>query len=264
MRLCTLNVPLWGDARGRSNVDRVIDLLRALDCDVVALQEVLHDGPHLQRVADALGMHHALGAEAWLGNALLSAHPLDAVEAAPITSGYEEGRCALVASVRLPEGSVEVCSTHLDPGYEVTRLRQLERFAAAMARRPPDRVVMGDFNALRLADYTPAAIEAVRAARAASDREEPRGDVTARMDALGYVDLYRLARAPDLAGYYEALSAPLPEGACATCWASTRIDYAWASASLIERHAVMRAELVETDATDHKAIVVELAGVRAR
>ncbi len=89
MRVCTLNVHLWSDRRGRSNTDRVIEFLRALECDVVALQEVLRDGSQLERVALALGMHRAFGAESWLGNALLSAAPLDAIDPAPITAGLE-------------------------------------------------------------------------------------------------------------------------------------------------------------------------------
>jgi len=257
-RLCSLNVHLWSDRAGRGNVDRVVALLASLRCDVVALQEVIADGAQLDRVARSLGMRHALGAESWLGNALLSAHPLDAVEASPVTAGAEEGRCAVTATVQTPEGDFDVCATHLDPWYEETRLGEFDRLAAAMGGRAPAHVVMGDFNALRLADYTPASLAAVREGRAAHDREEPRGDVTARMDALGYVDLVRLAHAGDLARYRESLGAPLPPALRATCWVGTRVDYAWASAALLARYAVARAEHVATDASDHAAVVVEL------
>jgi len=261
MRLCTLNVHLWSDRAGRGNVDRVIDLLASLRCDVVALQEVIADGAQLARVARSLGMRHALGAESWLGNALLSAHPLDAVAVSPITAGAEEGRCAVTATVRAPEGSFDVCATHLDPWYEKTRLGELNRLAAAMGERAPAHVVMGDFNALRLADYGPAGLAVVREGRATHDREEPRGDVSARMDALGYVDLIRLAQAGDPTRYREALGAPLPDALRATCWFGTRVDYAWTSAPLLARYAVARAEHVATDATDHAAVVVDLTPV---
>lgn len=259
MRLCTLNVHLWSDAAGRSNVDRVIELLRGLDCDVVALQEVLREGGTLARVADALGLHHALGAEAWLGNALLAKRPLEAVEVAPLTVGYEEGRCAVIATVRTAQGPLDVCALHLDPHYEVTRLRQLARFSEAIARRAAAHLVLGDFNALRLSDYPADALAAVVAARARHDREEPRGEVVAQMDALGYVDLVRLARAPSSGAYRDALRTPLPDGARATCWAKTRIDYVWASPDAMAQRSLVRAAIVESDASDHHPVVVELA-----
>ena len=180
------------------------------------------------------------------------------MEASPVTAGAEEGRCAVTATVQTPEGDFDVCATHLDPWYEETRLGELHRLAAALGQRAPAHAVMGDFNALRLADYSLAGLATVREGRATHDREEPRGDVTARMDALGYVDLVRLAQAGDLTRYREALGAPLPHGLRATCWFGTRVDYAWASAPLLARYAVARAEHVATDATDHAAVVVDL------
>ena len=261
MRLCTLNVHMWSDASGRTNVDRLIELLAGLRCDAVALQEVTRDGPQLARLADALGMGFALAAASWLGNALLSPHPLAAVEEAEVTMGMEEGRCAAIATVRTPEGDLDVCATHLDPLYEETRVGELERLLAALARRDAAHVVMGDFNALRPSDYGPAALAAIAEKRARHDREEPRGEAVARMDTAGYVDLFRRARAVDDAGYAEALARPLPHEARSTCWAGTRIDYVWGSAGLARRFRVRAAEVVETSATDHAAVVVDLAAV---
>ena len=103
------------------------------------------------------------------------------------------------------------------------------------------------------------ALDAVRAARARHDREEPRNDVVAQMDALGYVDLLRLGRAPAPDAYRDALRTPLPDGARATCWAKTRVDYAWASPGAMTLRSLARADIVETDASDHHAVVVELA-----
>jgi endonuclease/exonuclease/phosphatase family metal-dependent hydrolase len=259
MRLCTLNVHLWSDRAGRGNVDRLAEFLASLRCDVIALQEVIGDGAQLDRLARTLGMRHALGAESWIGNAILSAHPLDAVTVTPITAGAEEGRCAVTATVHTPEGDLDVCATHLDPWYEETRLGELDHLAAALAQRAPGHVVMGDFNALRLADYTPAALATVREGRATHEREAPRGEVIAGLDALGYVDLVRLAQAGDASRYREALGAPLPHALRSTCWVGTRIDYAWASAPLLARYTAARAEHVTTEATDHAAVVVELA-----
>lgn len=261
MRLCTLNVHMWTDASGRANVDQLIEFLSGLRCDAVALQEVLRDGPQLERLAGALGMHHALAASSWLGNALLSPHPLDAVETVDITHGAEEGRCAVLATVRAPEGSLDVGATHLDPRYEVTRVGELGRLLAALARRDEAHAVMGDFNAIRPADYGPAGLAAIAEVRARHEREAPRGEAVARMDAAGYVDLFRRARAEDDAGYAEALARSLPHEARSTCWAGTRIDYAWGAPRLARRFRVRAAEVTATEATDHAAVVVDFAAV---
>lgn len=259
MRLCSLNVHLWSDRAGRGNVDRLIELLGPLGCDLIALQEVVADGPQLERLARSLGMRHAVGAESWIGNALLTPHALEDVAVTAVTAGAEEGRCVVAATVVGPTGRLDVASTHLDPGYEDTRLGELERLVAALGQRAPAHAVFGDFNALRLEDYTLAALAAVREGRATHDREEPRGDAVARMDAAGYVDLVRLARAGDLGAYREALRAPLAYEDRVTCWFGTRVDYAWASPALLARYAVARATHVRTDATDHAAVLVELA-----
>jgi endonuclease/exonuclease/phosphatase family metal-dependent hydrolase len=258
MRFCSLNVHLWSDRAGRGNVDQLVEFLASLRCDVIALQEVIGDGAQLHRLARTLGMHHVLGAESWIGNAILSAHPLDAVTVIPITAGVEEGRCAIMATVRAADGDIDVCATHLDPSYETTRLGELDHLVAALRSRDPTHLVMGDFNALRLADYPPAVFATVCKGRFIHDREEPRGEVIARMDALGYVDVVRLAHAGDVLQYREALGASLPDVLRSTCWVGTRIDYVWASEPLLARYTVVCAKHVATDATDHAAVVVEL------
>jgi endonuclease/exonuclease/phosphatase family metal-dependent hydrolase len=259
MRICTFNVHLWSDARGRSNVAAVVRLLRSLDCDVVALNEVLREGSQLADVARELGMHHAYGEASWLGNALLSKRPLLSIETFQITRGYEESRSALIATVEGPAGRrFDVCSTHLEPRSESTRLGQLANLKRAMERRAPAHLVMGDFNALRLTDYTPSALETLRAARAKSEREEPRGDVIMTMDTWGYLDGSRLARAGDLPSYAAELATPLPEGDLPTCWAGTRIDYIWVSPAFLEANRVRSCSCVQDDASDHLPLVLEL------
>jgi endonuclease/exonuclease/phosphatase family metal-dependent hydrolase len=241
MRICTFNVHLWTDKGDRSNTAAVIRLLRGLDCDVVALNEVLAEGAQLAEVARELGMHHALGKASWLGNALLSKRPLHDVETVAITRGYEEARSALIATVEDAAGQrFDVCSTHLAPQHESTRLGQLANLRRALERRAPAHLVMGDFNALRLSDYAPAALDALRATRAAREREEPRGEVVEVAPAVHRLDAFR-------------------DGELATCWAGTRIDYVWMSPALLDARRVRGATHVENDASDHLPVVVDLA-----
>lgn len=229
----------------------MIEVLRALDCDVVALNEVPSRGQQLARVAEALEMRHAFGEASWLGNALLSKRPLGAIETIAISGAYGEARSALVATVDGPAGPLDVCCTHLDPSEESLRLQQLDKLGLAMEQRAAAHLVMGDFNALRLADYSPAVLDSVRAMRARNGREEPLGEVVARMDAWGYLDGFRAARGGGLAE-------PLPEGEIATCWAGTRIDYVWLSPALAEGCRVRRCWRVESDASDHLPVVLEI------
>lgn len=251
MRVATFNVHGWSDARGASNVDAAIDLLRGLDCDVVALQEVLRDEASLQRVAASLEMHVAQGANSWLGNALLSRFPLEETETVTLTTGYEEGRCAVVARVQAPGGALVLCATHLDPMYEVTRLRQLEKLLAALSGRGPAQLVMGDFNALRLQDYAPDRLAAVRAAREENDREAPRGEVIARMDAAGFVDVFRRHHG-------DVGVAALPDAARASCWVGTRVDYVWATPALLARWPLGGVRHVANEVSDHAVVLATL------
>lgn len=257
MRVATYNIHLWADARGRSNTSAVTDLLRSLDCDVVALNEVPHGGGQLARVADALGMDHAYGQAGWLGNALLSKRPLRAVETFQLAQGPGEPRSALVATVEGPAGSFDVCSTHLDPGYESTRLAQLSNLRRALLGRATAHLVMGDFNALRLSDHAPASLAAVAARRAEARREEPLGEVVASMDGWGYLDGLRLARAGDEARYAAELEGPLPDDELATCWVGTRIDFLWLSPALVAGVRVTGCRRVPSEASDHLPVVLD-------
>jgi endonuclease/exonuclease/phosphatase family metal-dependent hydrolase len=258
MRICTFNVHLWADAQGRSNTGRVIELLRSLDCDVVALNEVLRQGGQLARVAAELGMDHAYGEASWLGNALLSKRPLRHVETFQLARLCDEARSALVATVDGPAGPFDVCATHLDVQHEATRLGQLESLRRAMETRAAPHLVLGDFNAVRLADYTPAALAVLRAHRAAGHREEPRSDVVTSMDRWGYKDGFRLARAGDLAAYPAEIERPLPDDDLATCWAGTRIDYIWATPVLLDGVRVRACRRVHSDTSDHLPVLIEL------
>jgi endonuclease/exonuclease/phosphatase family metal-dependent hydrolase len=258
MRLCTFNVHLWADAAGRSNTAAVIDLLRALDCDVVGLNEVPDRGAQLARVAGELGMAHAYGEASWLGNALLAKRPLRAVETFQLAGGPEEARSALVATVDGPLGPIDVWATHLDVLREDTRLGQLRKLRRALETRAAAHVVMGDFNAVRPSDYTPAAFEALRAVRAANGCEEPRAEVVEAMDRWGYLDGLRLARAGDVASYPAELGRSLPEAGLATCWAGTRIDYVWLAPALLDRLRVRACRRVQSDASDHLPVILDI------
>ena len=142
--------------------------------------------------------------------------------------------------------------------HEWKRLEQLEDLHRALeARAAAAHIIAGDFNALRLTDYGTDALRAVSRMRQENGREAPRGEVVARMDAWGYLDCFRFARAGGLDGYTRDLMKPIPDEELATCWAGTRVDFIWASRAMLDRFHPARYRRVDSDASDHFPIAVD-------
>jgi endonuclease/exonuclease/phosphatase family metal-dependent hydrolase len=259
LRVCTFNVHGFGDAQGRSRLQETIAVLGALACDVLVLNEVLAFNGALERLADALGMHASYGAAGYGGNAILLREKPRAVENVPLTVHGRELRTALCAELIGPAGPLVIAATHLDDRSEDARCAQLTVLRAHLSRASTPHVMAGDFNAVRTADYAPARLLEIAKLRAKNAREPPRDDVAFMMDGWGYVDAARLAHAGDSARYAQSLTTPLPEGLAVTCWVGTRIDQVWLDARAAAQLTCAHARVVETDVSDHRPVVVELA-----
>lgn len=142
----------------------VIETLRALDADVIALQEVLEDADkglpnQAETIAQALGgpggayqvafvSTDPQGARRRYGNALLSRRPIlwtDTVFLEP----SEDSRTAIRARIDLGDATAEVVNTHFHHTAEGApiRARQAAHLIDWMGRATSPRIVMGDFNA---------------------------------------------------------------------------------------------------------------------
>lgn len=137
--------------------------LAALDCDVIALQEVLgFTGLPSQahEIADGMGwnVHHVpawnIGGGLTFGNALLSPHPLVDTQSLPLpTPPGIDTRTAAFARVELPHGPMPVFATHLTWQQHLGHVRcaQVRALADHVARLAPHDepppVLLGDFNA---------------------------------------------------------------------------------------------------------------------
>jgi endonuclease/exonuclease/phosphatase family metal-dependent hydrolase len=184
-RVTILRLASWNICRGRTrdrdrfDLDLVLAALRALDADVVALQEVDRDqqesgASHQARVlAEALGMDWRYaptllgtvgpgpiagrpatpagpGAEGddgpAYGIALLSRRPFRRSRTLPLPQGRaSEPRVALLTEVPTDAGPVTVAGTHLANSFPANA-RQLRFLQRELSGWPAPRLLLGDLN----------------------------------------------------------------------------------------------------------------------
>ena len=145
-------------------LDGVAEDLRALDADVIALQEVERgmgrprSRDQAGELARRLGMHHAFGASFVAnsgehGIAVLSRHPILDARVVPLPQGTGRlPRSAVVAHIAAPEDTVLFVSVHLERPWEWplantrTRLAQVDSLLACVDADSLPAIVAGDFN----------------------------------------------------------------------------------------------------------------------
>lgn len=142
---------------GRRDPERIIAVLREMDADVIALQEVdLRFGDRASvlsraalddtkwRAVDVAKRPRSLG---WHGNALLVRRDFDILDAAPIDLPTLEPRGAISADILVSGCRIRVVGTHLD----LSGLRRHDQVRAILKHCGDQKfacptVVMGDFN----------------------------------------------------------------------------------------------------------------------
>lgn len=163
LRVMTYNVHSCVGVDKVLSVERIAQVIRLADVDVVALQEIdvgqkrtarLHQ---IELLAKALNMHHVfhplLGAKGELyGDAILSRYPISLIKLGglPVTRGLEP-RGAILVKLQLAEQSVYVLNTHLGLNFAERR-----RHAASLLSEEwlgqkfleKRLIVCGDFNSL--------------------------------------------------------------------------------------------------------------------
>jgi endonuclease/exonuclease/phosphatase family metal-dependent hydrolase len=150
IRIVTYNIHRGRGLDGVDRLDRTIDVLREVDADIVALQEVL--ASHAARLARATGMHVVFGPTRLLanrpyGNLCLSRFPLVAHESYSLTCLNWEPRGCLRADVDHGRGRLHVFNVHLGLRYRerVHQVRMLSRILNHGPLAGP-RLLVGDFN----------------------------------------------------------------------------------------------------------------------
>ena len=155
--VATYNIHRWTGLTGgrRWNPDLAGDVIREIDADVIALQEVLRPfdaNDPLLEMSEELGYYltfvstrvHRFGE---LGNAILSRWPMSSVFTIDLSLSRLERRSAAVALFNGNENSVAVASTHLAL-VDRTRKRQVQSLLESENFQGP-AILLGDMNAWR-------------------------------------------------------------------------------------------------------------------
>ena len=160
LRIAAYNIKHGEGMDGVVDLRRAADVLRALDADVITLQEIDRGTERTDRVDQARRLGELLGMEAHFGDfmpyqggeygmAVLSRLPIRRVENIRLPDG-DEPRTALEVEVAIgPEARpVSVVGIHFYRTPE-ERLAQAEALSVALDAREHPVVLAGDFNSFR-------------------------------------------------------------------------------------------------------------------
>ena len=161
LRIVTYNVHRCRGIDNRERPGRIVDVLREIDADVVALQEVLSiSGATREKdqalfIAEELGLNHVAGENRKLkggsyGNVVLSRFPLRLVRNHDISVGARERRGCLHTDVDVAGAdTVHVFNVHLGTAYLERRhqgRRLVEEEILSNRELKGARIMLGDFN----------------------------------------------------------------------------------------------------------------------
>jgi endonuclease/exonuclease/phosphatase family metal-dependent hydrolase len=156
MRVATWNIHACIGSDGRFDPGRTAKVLRELEADVIALQEVEHHAVEgediLDYLADAVGLQALAGptlrrrSNNDYGNALLSRLPIRAVDRVDLSEDRREPRGAIHALLDWNGLDIQVVATHLGLS-PVERRRQVRKLLVLLEARPvAAAILMGDLN----------------------------------------------------------------------------------------------------------------------
>ena len=152
-----------------------------------------------------------------------------------------------MARISFEDGKDPICvnCVQLRATSETFRLTELKLIEEAFNLvKGQGQIWAGDLNSLSLSDYDSRALKAIAAERKAGRLESPKGLVTDRMTSKGLTDARSVA---------EDVQGPL-----ATVKNGTRTDFVFCDDNLMERWKVQSVRHVETAASPHNMVVVEL------
>ncbi len=156
LRVATYNVHRCRGLDGRTNPGRIAEVIRAVEPDVIALQEVIGAGPnsqgHAEQIGALLGMgwvmapaRHLRGA--LFGNVVLSRFPIRDHAQYDLSWKTCEPRCCQRVDIGIGDDTLHLYNVHLGTAF-LERRYQAARLSAFVHDRRVDvpKIVLGDFN----------------------------------------------------------------------------------------------------------------------
>jgi endonuclease/exonuclease/phosphatase family metal-dependent hydrolase len=161
LRAVTYNTHKSRGLDGRIRPERIVKVLKKLNADIIALQEVwsYQEGPlrkdQARFYSEELELDCCVGETrkyrgGIYGNVILTRYPVSFTQTYDLTAVRREERGCLRADMEIePLGLVHVFNIHLGTGY-FERKRQAQKLVDVTLLKNPDlkgkRLVMGDFN----------------------------------------------------------------------------------------------------------------------
>jgi endonuclease/exonuclease/phosphatase family metal-dependent hydrolase len=156
LRVATYNIHRCRGLDGRTNAARIADVIRSIEPDVIALQEVLGASPstpgHAEELGALLGMgwvmaptRHLRGA--LFGNVVLSRLPIVHHSQYDLSWKTCEPRCAQRVDISFGHDTLHLYNVHLGTAV-LERRHQAGRLSAILHDRRVGvpKIVLGDFN----------------------------------------------------------------------------------------------------------------------
>src|SRR5215467_13798972 len=156
LRVATYNVHRCRGLDGRTRPERIAAVLRTIDADVVAMQEVMGAGPrgrgHVEELGALLGMGWVMASARQLrghqfGNAVLSRLPITQHLEHDLSWKTCEPRRLQRVDIAADGGTLHVYNVHLGTAI-LERRHQAQRLASVVGDRhvAGPKLVVGDFN----------------------------------------------------------------------------------------------------------------------
>ncbi|KAG7531112.1 Endonuclease/exonuclease/phosphatase [Arabidopsis suecica] len=247
---------------GLRSTRTALEVLRELDADVLALQDVKADEADQMRplsdLAAALGMNYIF-AESWApeyGNAILSKWPIKSSDVLRIFDDTDF-RNVLKASIEVPgSGEVEFHCTHLDHLDEKWRMKQVD---AIIRSTNVPHILAGALNSLDESDYSPERWTDIVKYYEEMGKPIPKAQVMRFLKSKEYTD------AKDFAGECESVVVVAKgQSVQGTCKYGTRVDYILASSDSPYRFVPGSYSVLSSKGTsDHHIVKVDVVKARA-
>jgi len=264
VKIASYNIHGWVDADHLSNLERVVEVIKTHDPDILCLQEVYAcwELPCLLEFLRKTVFHYTLR---WEGCAILSKkkfvlsefgqnneenltddgkyHVL--LQKAP---GFEFNRPRYVtAEVKTEEGEVlfYLSCIHLVPKYSELRSEEISRISEDLKplfRMEKPQLWCGDFNTLSRGDYSDNEWEEIVTIRRNNGRKAPKNDVIEAIEKLGFTDNWTKAGRPE------------PR---TTSRFDTRVDYIFSSRAFDKKWTLKSLNHYPYSASDHSFVMSE-------